>query len=158
MFRIRYYDQVMHPDHFKGFLGGVIRALNFIRWRLETLIQLLVLRYLSNEGALPKAKRVELRRMFDLDVSAEKLEKEQTSPLVPKVERNEAPRAERYQAGAQTTAFDVAHAVENDLPARPKKMDNMIAAYGGGRERSYSRGRRFTADPEGDFEPMEDGS
>ncbi len=161
MYRLRYYDQVIHPDHFTGFSGWWIRVLNLVRWRLETVVQRLAMGYFAKHGGVPKTRQREMKKVFDLDVAAERLEKEQTSPLVQKIEQPASPpitRSERYADGSQRSAIDVAVAVEEDLPLRPKKIDNLIASYGGpGRERHYARGRRYTTgDPEGDFEPLED--
>ena len=161
MFRIRYYDQVIHPDHFKGWLGFWVRLVNAIRWKLEVLVQRMVMRYLVSEGGLPQGRRVDMRRMFALDVAAEKLERDRTSPRIAQVEPPPrpapAPRAARYQAGTQQSALETAHAIENEQPVRPRRLDNMIASYGApGREKNYGYGRRYMADPEGDFEPLED--
>jgi hypothetical protein len=156
---VRYYDKIIHPDHFQGFLGFWIRVLNSVRWRMEVLVQRLVLRYLAKEGALPKERRADMKRVFDLDVQAERLEKERTSPKTQKVEEPAFPpitRSERYADGRQTSAIDVAVAVENDFPVRPKRLNNLIASYGApGREKHYAKGRMYTSgDPDGDFEPL----
>jgi len=163
MYRIRYYDQVIHPDHFRGSaLGWLIRALNSVRWWLETRVQLLVMRYLAKSGDLPRERLFEFRKVFDLDVEAERLEMKRTSPLVQGLEEPPAPpttRSARYRRGSQVSALAEAHAVENgqEQPVRPRRLDNMIASYGApGRERQYVHGRRYMADPEGDFEPLED--
>lgn len=158
MFRVRYYDDVIHPDHFRGWLGFWIRVLNTIRWRLETLVQRLVLRYMAKTTNLPKERHAELSKVFDLDVAAERLEKQRTSPLF---ERLEPPsttpitRSERYVDGRQKSALDVAATVDKDLPVRPRRIDNMIAIYGGpGRDRHYGRGRQFQLGEDA-FEPLE---
>lgn len=161
MFRIRYYSDVIHPDHFagKGLLGAAIRALNWIRWKTETFVQRLVLRALSRDGALPKSRVEVLRKVFDMDVAAEKLEKERTSPLLEKAERPPSPpptRSERYADGRQKSAVDVAVNVDKDLPVRPKRIDDMIKRYGApGREKSYGRGRSFNLTGDS-FEPLEE--
>jgi len=152
---------MIHPDHFKGWLGWWIRLFNALRWKLETFVQRLVLRYMANQANLPREKRLEFRRVFELDVAAERLVKEQTSPNVQKIELPPQPgvtRADRYVDGAQRSALETAHAEENDQPIRPRRLNNMISAYGApGREKKYGR-RYFTADPEGDFEPLGDGT
>lgn len=160
MFRVRYYDQAIHPDQFHGWLGFWIRALNFIRWRLETFVQRLVLRYMSNQASIPKEKRFEFRRVFDLDIAAERLQKEQTSPKTQRIELPQVPnaqRSDRYANGRQKTAVEEAVADANDAPLRPKRMDNMIASYAApDRSKRYGKSRSFTADPEGDFEPLDE--
>lgn len=158
MYHVRYYAQEIHPDEFRGRLGFWIRVFNFIRWRLEVFVQRLVLRYMANQANLPKEKRFEFRRVFELDDAAEKLLKEQTSPLVQKIELPAQPtvtRSDRYADGRQASALETSHAEENDAPLRPKRMNNMIAAYASP-DRSKKYGRRyFTADPDGDFEPLD---
>ena len=162
MYRIRYYDQVIHPDHFqgKGALGWSIRVLNAIRWWIETLVQRLVLRHLAQDAALPKQRMAELRRVFDLDVAAERLERQQTSPLLERLETPKIPnvsRSERYADGRHKTALDVSVAVENDMPVRPTRLDRLIQSYGApGREKHYGRGRRFTLADEDAFEALDE--
>lgn len=149
MFRIRYYSDVIHPDHFagKGLLGFAIRTLNWLRWRIEVQVQRLVLRSLAKDGALPAKRQEALQRAFDLDAAEERLEKDRTSPLTEGVERPPSPpptRSERYADGRQGSAIDVAVTVDQDLPVRPKRIDDMIARYGSnGREKHYGKGRTF---------------
>ena len=166
MYRIRYYDQSFHPDHFHrglGVLGVAIVALNWLRWRLEVFVQLLVLRALSRIGGFPKDREDELRRTFKLDDDAEKLEKERTSPLhETSVEQPRPPfeRAQRYQEGSISTSLDVAVAVDRgeETKMRPSKLDNLIAMYGPNlRAKKYGPGRRYlVGNPDGDFDPIEE--
>lgn len=155
MFRIRYYDQFIHPDTFagKGWRGLVIRMLNWVRWKLETAVQRRVLNlYMREIGDLQKGKA--LRRILDLDVQAERLEKERTSPKQLPIEDYEMPtevleRGSKYLDGAVKTKFESGE-------DRPKPIDDLAERYGGTRRQvRYSRGRKFTLlDPDGDFEPI----
>ena len=160
MFRVRFYDQTFHPDRFNvGFWGLVIRSLNWLRWRLEVYVQKLVLGYISKTGAVPSDRAHQLRKMFDLDDRAERLEKERTSPKIQPVEVPivDAPlRADKYAGGAQSSLIDQVVEAETGVPQRPTKLDNLIGMYAPAlRAKSYARGRHYTTgDPEGDFEPV----
>lgn len=163
MYRVRYYDRMIHPDHFRGLRGWYVRALNWVRWKLETYVQKQVLKYLAATGELPAERRGELLRAFRLDVKAEKLQKEQTSPLHEPVEQEiaETPRtrAERYAEGAVRTKLDALDPEEDGRPQRPQRLDDLIGRYAfSNRAKKYARGRAYLADPEGNFEPVEDES
>lgn len=156
MYNIRYYDEKIHPDHFKGGLRGlVIRALNWVRWTLETVVQKLVLKELAKRGGLPRMKVKTLLDTFKLDVRAESLEKDQKSPLL-EVEEPPPPRAERYRQARPSKILEMMRD-DQGLPERPKPLDNLVGQYAfNSRAKHYARGRRFlTSDPDGDFEPLE---
>jgi hypothetical protein len=160
MYRLRYYDEAYHPDHFKrGMRGWFIVVLNWIRWKLETYVQKQALKFFTENGGLPRDRVKELLRTFHLDVQAEKLEKEQLSPLYAvAAEAAETPRsrAARYTEGRKATMLNDLTPPGEDQPVRPKPLDNLIGQYAfGGRATNYVHGRRFLADPEGDFEPLE---
>jgi len=141
VYRVRYYDQSYHPDEFrKGFRGWYIRALNWVRWKLETYIQLQALRYLSKEAALPKKEVGVLTKHFKLDVRAESVEKDQTSPdVVGPIEPSI--RADVYQEGRQRSVLSAAH--DDNGKTRPEPIDGLAARYGATtiRQRRYARGR-----------------
>lgn len=164
MFKLRFYDQTFHPDQFKGagFRGWVIRVLNWVRWQLETVVQRTVLRHLSRVGHLSPMRAREMDRAFDLDVAAERLEKERTSPLYPSTqspEAREAPtaRSERYAAGAQRSALDAVTEPPTDAQGRGRRLDNLVGQYGADmRAKRYAHGRRYlVGDPDGDFETVD---
>jgi hypothetical protein len=158
----RYYDKVVHPDHFKGtgWLGWRIRVFNWVRARLELHIQRLVVRWLSDRGSLPQEKRRAVLRTFDLDVQQEILENQRTSPIH-EVEREELEsppdRSLRYSEGGQSSALNEAMEAAGAPPIRPQSMTDLIGAYGmPGRAKKYAKGRsKFVANPDGDFEPLE---
>lgn len=161
MYRIRYYKEVIHPDHFKGsgWLGFLIIALNFVRWKLETLVQSLTLRWLAKRGGLPKSRVSEVLRAFELDCAQERLEKEQTSPRHVHAPPPDAPpRADRYAPGRFSTALGDAVAASRDQrPTRPQPLSDLLGKYGGGQVRAqrYIRGRAFQPGaPQGEFEPL----
>lgn len=125
--------------------------LNFVRWKLETLVQYAILVAITRDGNVDPAKRDVLKRLFSLDVRAEKLEKERQSPQLLPYEDYElpqliAPRSDKYADGRSQNRLE-------SLPDRPSTLDALAARYGGGqRQVRYARGRRFTImDPEGDF-------
>ena len=161
MFRIRYYDKMLHPDHFKrGLLGRCIISLNWVRWKLETFIQRLVLKFLARHDGVSKTEESRFREIFLLDVEAEALQKKQTSPLLP-LRRDEEtqPRASRYEGGRfKHLAENTIATEENEqLPNRPIPIDDLIARHGVAppRARRYAKGRvRFTMREEGDFESV----
>lgn len=164
MYRVRYYNQTFHPDHFRnGARGWFIVCLNWLRWRLETYVQRNVLKWLAKNGGIPAERMGALSRIFNLDVKAEILEKETTSPKTLKVDEYELPqfiptRAERYKDGAQRSALNDAKAEADaeGLPNRPVSINDMAARYASQpRQRRYARGRKFTLlDPDGDFESV----
>lgn len=156
MFNVRYYEQVIHPDHFRrgGGLGLSIRVLNWLRWKLETAVQFLVLHFLARKGALPATKVRNLVDNFRADVAAEKVVKLQTSP---DVVRDEAPlgqRADKYAAGAFASVMEDARVEDENLPTRPQPIDDLIARLGHEtRSKRYSRGHRHVLSAtEDDFE------
>ena len=158
MYRIRHYDTVIHPDQFKrsGWLGVLIVSLNFLRWKLEVFIQWLVVHWTLKSGEVPKSQAKELLRTFGLDVRAEALQKDQTSPLHQPVDMTPPPvRADRYIAGTPKSALDVTVANAKGLPERPKSLENLIGQYGFPiRAKKYAGGKRFTVS-EDSFEPLE---
>lgn len=83
MYEVRSYDQVLHPDLFKGggVLGLTIRALNFVRWKLEVLVQYLVILYGLRVENFSPAVRKKVLEGFWYDVEREKLAHTETSPL-----------------------------------------------------------------------------
>lgn len=162
MFRVRHYDQMIHPDHFRGsgFLGWAIVCLNWTRWRLEVFVQRLVVRWLAKNGALPKGRVKELLKAFDVDAAAERLQKEQTSPTLhheveESYEQVVATRAMRYAEGTPKT-ITAATDQQNGLPVRGQPLNELIGKFAFPiRAKKYSRGHRFhVANPDGDFEPM----
>ena len=153
MYRIRHYNQVAHPDMFRGtWLGFLIRALNWARWKVELVVQRLVLEWLLRDTAANAITRKRVRRQFSLDVAQEALEKEQTSPLNPAASFVESLpealplRSERYVEGRANTSA-----------AGHQPLDRLIATHGFGvRLSRYARGRRFAAQrDDGDFIPLE---
>lgn len=83
MYEVRSYDQVLHPDLFKGggVLGLAIRVLNFLRWKLEVLVQYLVILYGVRVENFSPAVRKKVLDAFWYDVEKEKLAHTETSPL-----------------------------------------------------------------------------
>jgi len=152
MFNIRHYDQVIHPHSFsRGWRGRLIRALNWVRWRIEVLVQRLVVTYLAHEGGVPKAQVGVMTRLFGLDVRAERLECERTSPLLPPPEV--APRGDRYvMSGCPNQALE--QASEKSAPLRPVSATEMIGKYINSRAARYAHSRRFKIVNEDAFEPV----
>ena len=143
MWHIRYYDKTFFPARFRGLLGVVIRVLNWIRWRLEVVVQRLVLEYLLREGGAPSAKAVSAREAFAVDVAAERLE-EMRSHL-PQVDTPLPPREDpirEYESG-------------DELPVRPTAITNLVNAYSSGRAAAYVKGKRKTLVE--DFEEVKEG-
>jgi hypothetical protein len=163
MYRVRYYGELIHPDNFnKGILGTAIRGLNWVRWKLETFNQRLVLKYMMGEQPIDESKKDSIVKRFILDVEAEKLQKELTSPaLVPEVTPEQIHlRAERYQTRGHAKAADQAVQVEQEamgtvLPVRPVPIDNLLARLTAqGRAKRYTRSRTNPLSMEADFEPV----
>lgn len=159
MFRLRSYDQFIHPDHFKnkGALGLYIRALNWVRWKLETYIQKQVVIAMAREAQLPKPRVRELLHAFSVDVKAEAVEKEATSPLHPGLRRahEEMPRASRYAEPAREPSLmeSVAENV-HQAPLRPQSLENLVGMYAvQGRHQRYTGNRRRVVDVD-QFEPL----
>ena len=166
MYTIRYYSQQFHPDHFRcgGALGKTIRVLNWFRWKLETAIQRLVLRFFLKSGELPAKDAVSIRKLFELDVRKEILEKEQTSPLFPSTIEDEAmrqlaARSDRYAEGRAPSALESVRKEEGGLPVRPSSFLDLASRYGSPpRQRRYARGHKHNVgDPDGDFIPLKPG-
>jgi hypothetical protein len=151
MFRIRHYDRYIHPDYFRhGWLGRFIRLLNWIRWKLETFNQRLVLRYLCAESAVGKTRSGELLKKFQVDVRDEKIRKELTSPLAPVVTQEEMMLAE-----TPTGAGTFLHQEQANGLLRPEPIDALAARYGGNeRSRRYARGKLFMVAGT-EFDPVE---
>lgn len=146
MYRVRYYSEMIHPDHFsKGLLGWYIRVLNWLRWRLETCVQHNTLKYLAREGGLPKQRVGVLTREFALDVAQERLEKQQTSPRAPVQPAALAPTREaRYvESPSPNVLLEEAATREAGLPLRPRPLDEMVARHLDARASRYAKGRRF---------------
>jgi hypothetical protein len=151
---------MIHPDRFKGSaLGLLIRGVNFMRWKLETAVQRLVLRWMLKHHAVDAARAEQLKRGFELDVAAERLEMTQTSPLRLEEQRMAGARAERYAGGAGPVAvMEQAMRDEMQLPARPVSPQNLIAAFGGAqRTARYVKGQRRTLQAdESNFEAVDE--
>lgn len=149
----------MHPDTFRDgrWRGACIVALNWVRWKLETFIQLLVLRFFSDVAKMPEEKSRIIERMFRADVVAEEAEMLKTSPLMPTREETfPEPRARRYEAGRKGVLDTfMEEAAGTELPNRPVPLSELAARLGGDpRARRYSKGHRWTVAAVGeDFEP-----
>ena len=154
MYRVRFYQDLFHPDHFrKGARGLRIRALNWIRWKLETYVQKQVTRYFAEQGDLSAHAASELMRSFSLDVRAEELEKDRTSPLHVRPEMPESARSERYVSSGIVAAVDD----EAPVKIRPESLSNLIGQYAFPlRARKYAHGNKYrTTAPDDNFEPLE---
>jgi hypothetical protein len=164
MYRIRHYDQSLHPDVFRsgGWRGWCIVALNWVRWRLETFVQLLVIRFFADVAKMPPERSKIIERMFHVDVEAEKVEMLQTSPLTPPRETPESePRARRYEAGRKGVLDTfMEEDAQGPLPNRPVPLSDMAARYGGDkRAKRYAKGHRWTVAAVGeDFESTTEAS
>ena len=157
MYRIRYYNQVIHPDRFSSrrFLGFLIVSLNWLRWKLETIVQGLVLRYLAQAGNVPDKDVKGLIRSFRLDVKAEEIEKERTSPLFDSPPEPPVSREERYVDARLPSVLEGAIAEKVTAPDRPFPLDNLIGQYGyNRRSKRHVHGRRFQFGGEDMFSPM----
>lgn len=154
MFHVRYYDQKFTPSRFNGKGGWTIRALNWVRWKLELFIHSLVIRYLARESSLTKGEVKGLLSRFEVEKQADRLEKvaDDMGYDVPIIQP-----ASRYQEGRQQSILETFKKHEEGaLPPRPVPLDEMAARLGGPRRsRRYSRGHRFTVlEEEGDFVPV----
>lgn len=132
MYEIRSYDQVLHPDLFKGggVLGLVIRALNFVRWKLEVLIQYLVIRYGLRKESADGHRTKAVCESFWYDVRQESAEFVAKSPL----RSFDLPHSvDSSTGGVEVVRAD--HGPASDMPGRP--IDLLISRYG-------PRGRRLT--------------
>lgn len=162
MYRVRYYGEMYHPDNFnRGVLGAAIRGLNWARWKLETLNQRLVLKYMLREQPFDEAKKKTLVKKFFLDVEQEKLDKEVTSPkLGPELPPEVHMRAERYQRRGHAKATDQAvqeeqHGGQAAPLMRPIPIDGLASRMmAQGRARRYTRDRAHPLVIETDFEAV----
>lgn len=163
MYRIRTWgtaNKKVHPDHFKiGLLGLSIRTLNWIRWKLETAVQYLALRYMLKHDPIDEDKQVSLLGSFRVGVAEERVRKAKESPSMSipvEVSAQEAaPRSVRYEAGSARTVMDQAVGA---LPERPEPLTNLIERYGhDSRSKRYARGRKqlVFGDEDGDFEKVQ---
>ncbi len=158
MFRVRHYGDLYHPDLFRGggALGTLIRALNWMRWKLEVFVQYLVLRFLMHGGSLPFSSKKKILQTFRADVAAEEAEMLQTSPDIANPEPLAMPRGEKYREGNLRSTLDSfkADAEGKELPTRPVRMDDMIARNLSARASRYSKGHRHVVVDEDSFEPL----
>jgi len=159
MYHIRNYDALVHPGQFSaGVLGNSIKFLNYLRWKLEVFIQYLVIKYLAKNALLPKDQVSSVTERFRLDVKAEALEKEATSPSFVGITSLSSERLNRYQEGSNISNVIEAAIHDKDiLPSgyRPEPADQMIARYMDPRTSRYARGRRRTLVADSDnFEPV----
>lgn len=83
VYEIRSYNETYHPDLFRGggVLGFAIRVLNFLRWKLEVLVQYLALQYWMRQQNFSLKSRQKVLDVFKLDVIKEKVEFYERSPL-----------------------------------------------------------------------------
>jgi len=132
VYHIRYYEKRIHPDALKGALGFFVFVLNWIRWKLEVLVQSLMLRYLVKVGGIPRDKEIQLRRMFSMDVQAEKLDMARTSPNnsiiqedFPTIERTD--HSEGRFGNALTSVDDESE--KETTVNRPGSIQDMISRY-----------------------------
>jgi hypothetical protein len=146
VYRVRHYDQLMHPDEFKaGWRGLVIRSLNWVRWKLEVFIQLLVIKYIADASGMAKERTGVVTQMFKLDVQAEQLEKERTSPNFPEMIEIQTPRSDKYVVGGSVrSSVREAEQPRDGLPTRPMPANEMIARYMNPKMAKYARGRNYT--------------
>ena len=153
MYRIRHYDLFIHPSKFvgAGWRGVAVRALNWVRWKLEVLVQRLVLGVLASRGGFSPEEKQGVLRAFHADVRLEEIEKERTEVAVP-VEVTE--RADRYLSTFRSELEKEAGAVT--APQRPIPLDDLASRYAqGSRARRYARGRKHTVtNDESDCEPL----
>lgn len=148
MYRVRYYDRAFHPDYFRdGYLGWCIRVLNNLRWKLEVMVQGLVVRYLSR-GMGGEEKKAVLKR-FERDVAGERLEKVISSPLLnptipPAVVEEDEPSGVHVvdsSAGRRVAEDGILGVIERYAPK--------------GRSSRYSGKPVIWGDPDGDFEAVD---
>jgi hypothetical protein len=152
MFRVRFYDRVFIPQSLTGRLGRVIRAINWVRWKLEVVVQRLMVTYLADEAALLPEERKSVLAQFQVDVMEEKLQSIKVAAPDP---RPLISRGDKYGVASITTALAEASG-QPELPSRPQPAGEMIARYMNPKLVRYAKGRRFTVvhDVE-DFEPVE---
>lgn len=155
MYRIRYYDLVIHPDQLRsGWLGRMIIGMNFLRWKIEVFVQYLVLKFLLKRSDASKPEMEQIVESFKLDVQAEKLDCKQTSPLLPKVKTVSSVDSSYFIGGSVGGSLERA-CEDSGLPKRPLPLNQMAARYLGARAGRYSKGRHSTLIDEDHFEPVE---
>jgi hypothetical protein len=146
MFRIRFYDQAILPSQLQGRLGACIKALNWVRWKLEVCVQRLMVSYLADQSLLPKKEKDDLLAMFRVDALQERLECEKSQ--LPAFSQK-APH--RYGIAGVGSSL----AAASDKPLRSVPATDMISRYMDPRLEKYSRGRNFASiRDESDFEPV----
>lgn len=164
LFSVRYYSEMIHPDHFKGkgLRGRWIVFLNWLRYRLEVAIHRHTCAFIADNPAIAESKVKSMFKQLDLDLKQDALERERLSPRTEEVLERPVPppqpRALRYNMPTVQRALEEMVEHETGVPQRPRKLDNLIGKYGmsGARAQRYVNGRRYTVqDPEGDFEPLE---
>lgn len=154
MFRIRHYDRFIHPDMFRDgtWRGRMIRLLNWLRWKLETFNQKLVLRHLLARNAVDREREGEVLRKFRTDVKDERVRKDLTSPLAPVVSAEEMSMA--MGPTAVGTLLHQAMANGQGL-LRPEPIDALANRYGrNDRSRRYARGKLHMVSTDDAFEPV----
>jgi len=153
MYRVRHYDLLIHPAKFKGagWKGVMVRALNWIRWKLEILVQRLVVDILASRGGFSREEKRGVLEAFRADVELERIEKARTE-VVTSPETETSDRADRYLASFRE---ELEREVGRALPTRPVPLDDLASRYAQApRARRYARGRKYTVNDETDFEPM----
>lgn len=125
MFRVRYYDQLIHPDQFEGRLGFVIRALNWLRWKIEVLVQSLVVRYLIRVNSAPRSVLDDFR----VDVEVEKLQRDLTSPKRVRPLRVEPSERVVQKLDKPADKLGKILGSRSEQPVRPVPLNEMIGKY-----------------------------
>lgn len=147
MYRIRYDNgQMLHPDLFIGcgWRGLFIRALNWARWKLETYVQLQVLRLQLRSNQVPKDLQRLAEKRFSAATREEVAAKVLTSPV------QIIPVEPAAQAVLQSTILPDA-----PLPPRGDPIEGLIARHMPERASRYAKGRRGALEvPEENFEPV----
>ncbi len=67
MKNIRYYGRRFEPELFEGWEGRIIRALNFLRWKLEIYVIFKVFKYLLKRAVDKRAKKKAFVKQFNSD-------------------------------------------------------------------------------------------
>jgi hypothetical protein len=157
MYRVRHYDLLIHPARFKGagWRGVAVRALNWVRWKLEVLVQRFVVSVLASRGGFSSEEKQGVLRAFHADVRLEQLEKERAEVEAPP---QVTERADRYLSTFRSELEK--EASEDTTPQRPVPLDDLASRYAQApRARRYARGRRYTVTNDSDdFEPLAKGS
>lgn len=163
MYRVKYYSDEFHPDHFKGkgLRGRWIVFLNWLRWRLEISIHRHVCLFLGTNPAIPESKVRAMFEQLNLDIQQDELNAARSAPSLQGVVDEPVPppqpRATRYQIPTVQRQLEDVVAEETGLPRRPKPLNNLIGKYAfDQRAKRYANGREFTVqNSDGDFEPLE---